>query len=223
LDRNKSKRSPQASTQERADLPRSFSLTREGEKNRTLLPHDETFRFCWPWWRWALTGLTTLGLMLSSYLSWHYLAGGTVIGCGGGSPCDQILNSRWSSVAGVLPVSGLAMGVYLAMLVANFFIGPTTAAPVRGLAWRAMLVLVGAVAGSAVWFIIVQKWVIGTFCPYCMATHITGLLLAALVIWQALKQFDENSRRIIGRLSAAGLTLAGLGLAGTVAVSRRII
>jgi protein-disulfide isomerase len=68
------------------------------------------------------------------------------------------------------------------------------------------------------WFIIVQKWVIGTFCPYCMATHITGLLLAALVIWQALKQFDENSRRIIGRLSAAGLTLAGLGLAGTVAV-----
>ncbi len=151
--------------------------------------------------------------------------GGSVIGCGGGSPCDQVLNSRWSSVAGVLPVSGLAAGAYLAMLVASLFIGPATEAPVRRLAWRAMLVLVGAAAGSAVWFIIVQKWVIGSFCPYCMATHITGLLLAALVIWQAPRQFDDDStaaasmhkfpqplpRRVIGPLPAIG---AGLGRSG---------
>jgi protein-disulfide isomerase len=110
------------------------------------------------------------------------------------------------------------MGVYLAMLVANFFIGPTTAAPVRQLAWRAMLVLAGAIGGSAVWFIIVQRWIIGSFCPYCMATHITGLLLAVLIIWRVFKQYDENSRRSMGRLSTVGLTLAGLALAGTMAV-----
>jgi hypothetical protein len=56
-----------------------------------------------------------------------------------------------------------------------------------------MLVLVGAAAGSAVWFTIVQKWVIGAFCLYCMATHIVGLLLAALVIWRAPMQFDDDS------------------------------
>ena len=147
----------------------------------------------WPWWRWVLTGLSALALALSGYLGWHYLVGGSVIGCGGGSPCDQVLNSRWSAVGGVLPVSGLAAGAYLAMLVASLFIGPATEAPVRRLAWRAMLVLVGAAAGSAVWFTIVQKWVIGAFCPYCMATHITGLLLAALVIWRAPRQFDDDS------------------------------
>jgi len=151
------------------------------------------FRWSWPWWRWGLTGLSSLALALSAYLGWHYLVGGSAIGCGGGSPCEQVLSSRWSTVGGVLPVSGLAAGAYLAMLVASLSIGPATAAPVRRLAWGAMLVLVGAAAGSAVWFIIVQKWVIGAFCPHCMATHITGLVLAALVIWRAPIQLDNGS------------------------------
>jgi uncharacterized membrane protein/protein-disulfide isomerase len=176
-------------------------------------------RRSWPWWRWVLTGLSALALGLSSYLGWHYLVGGSVIGCGGGSPCDEVLSSKWSAVGGVLPVSGLAAGVYLAMLVASLFIGPATEVPVRRLAWRALLVLVGAVAGSAVWFIILQKWFIGSFCPYCMATHITGLLLAALVIWRAPLQFDHASTvRVVGRLPAVGLATTGLALAGIMAV-----
>ncbi len=188
------------------------------------------FRRSWPWWRRVLTGLSALGLALSAYLSWHYLMGGSVIGCGGGSSCDQVLSSRWSAIGGMLPVSGLAAGAYLAMLVASFFIGPRTEAPVRRLAWRAMLVLVGAAAGSAVWFIIVQKWMVGSFCPYCMATHITGLLLAALVIWRAPLQFDPHPTasvrnvspatplRVMGRLPAISFAMAGLALAGIMAV-----
>jgi len=178
-----------------------------------------------------LTGLSALALALSAYLGWHYLMGGSVIGCGGGGSCDQVLSSRWSAIGGVLPVSGLAAGAYLAILVASLFIGPATESPVRRLAWRAMLVQVGAVAGSAVWFIILQKWIIGSFCPYCMATHITGLLLAALVIWRAPMQFDDDSsnllpkantntapRRIIGLVPAFGLAMVGLVLAGILAV-----
>ncbi len=155
-----------------------------------------------PWWRWVLTGLSLLALTLSAYLSWLHLVGGSAIGCGVGSGCEQVLNSRWSTIAGVLPVSGLAAGAYLTMLVASLAIGPATAAPVRRLAWGAMLVLVGAAAGSAVWFTILQKWVIGAFCPYCMATHITGLLLAALVIRRAPRQFDDvatGPRRVVAR------------------------
>jgi uncharacterized membrane protein/protein-disulfide isomerase len=150
------------------------------------------FRLSWPWWRCVLMGLIALALALSAYLSWHHLVGGSMIGCGGGSPCDRVLNSRWSSIGGVLPVSGLATGAYLALLVASLFIGPATDSPVRRLAWGAMLVLVGAAAGSAVWFIIVQKWAVGAFCPYCMTAHITGLLLAALVVWRAPRQFDDG-------------------------------
>jgi uncharacterized membrane protein len=203
-------------------------------------------RRSWPWWRWVLTGLSAVALALSAYLGWHYLVGGSVIGCGGGSPCDKVLSSRWSVVV-VLPVSGLAAGAYLVMLVASLSIGPATAAPVRRLAWRAMLVLVGAAAGSAVWFLIVQEWLIGAFCPYCTATHITGLLLAALVIWRAPRQSEDDStggaprnptpndkmgaaiaapvqavspaapRRVIGPMPTIGRVLVGVALAGILA------
>lgn len=180
-----------------------------------------------------MTGLIALALVLSAYLGWHDLVGGSVIGCGGGSPCDRVLGSRWSAVGGVLPVSGLAAGAYLALLVASLFIGPATPPPVRRLAWGALLVLGGAAAGSAVWFTILQKWVIGAFCPYCLATHLTGLLLAALVFWQAPRQLGDDSaavartnpapgqfvppaapRRLMGPRPALGLALAGLALAG---------
>lgn len=141
-----------------------------------------------------------------------------------------------------MPVSGLAAGVYLAMLVAGLSIGPSTAIPVRRLAWSAMLVLVGAAAGSAVWFTILQKWVIGAFCPYCTAAHIMGLLLAALVVWQVSRQFDDNVtniattnpfqvsnvgaasnvslQRLMGPLPVFGLVLVGLTLAGILAASQ---
>jgi uncharacterized membrane protein/protein-disulfide isomerase len=199
-----------------------------------LVSHEEIsdVRQSWPWWRRVLTGLSVLALVLSAYLGWHYLTGGAALGCGGGSPCDRVLNSRWSSVAGVLPVSGLAAGAYLALLAAGLFIGPSTEAPVRRLAWRAMLVLTGSAAGGVVWFIIVQRWMIRAFCPYCMATHLTGLLLAGLVFWRAPREFDVDStdaapgesapspiapRRMIGWAPAFGLFSVGLALAGTLA------
>jgi uncharacterized membrane protein len=148
----------------------------------------------WPWWRWVLLSLNLLALALSSYLAWHLLMGGAVIGCSGGSSCDQVLNSRWSSIGGLLPVSGLAIGVYLAMLVAGLYLGPGTEVSIRQLAWRAMLVLSGAVAGSAAWFIIVQAAIVHAFCPYCMTAHVTGLLLAALVVRQARQQEADEAR-----------------------------
>jgi hypothetical protein len=91
-----------------------------------------------------------------------------------------------------------------------------------------MLLLVGAAAGSALWFIIVQKWMIGAFCPYCTAAHITSLLLAALVIWQAPKQPKDDSTevaltmpalvQVVSPAAPRRLAWAGLALAGILAV-----
>jgi hypothetical protein len=107
------------------------------------------------------------------------------------------------------------------MLIANLFIGPATEVPIRRLAWSAMLVLVGSVAGSAIWFTILQKWIIGDFCPYCMTTHITGLLLAALIIWRAITESDDHTAiPVIRLLPATGLAITGLALAGILAVTQ---
>ena len=65
-----------------------------------------------------------MALGLSAYLGWQHVVGGSVVGCDGGAPCEQVLGSRWSEVGG-LPIGGLAAGAYLAMLVAGFFIGPS--------------------------------------------------------------------------------------------------
>ncbi|MBN2172510.1 MAG: thioredoxin domain-containing protein [Bacteroidales bacterium] len=174
----------------------------------------------WPAWRYFLTGLNLLALVLSAIMSWHYLAGGSMAGCGGGSPCEQVLNSRWSTIAGILPVSGLAMGVYLSMLVAVFFIGPGTDSSIRKLAWFVLLILAGAVTGSAIWFTILQKWIIGSFCFYCMTMHITGLLLSGIII---LKSVFKSSKRIINPLQVTGLVLTGLFIAGALAISQIVL
>jgi uncharacterized membrane protein len=164
-------------------------------------------------------------------MSWHYLAGGSMAGCGSGSTCEKVLGSRWSEIAGILPVSGLAMGVYLAILVAGFFTGPAEELPVRRMAWSAMLILAGTVAGSAIWFTIVQKWIIGAFCPYCLTTHITGLLLSVLIIWQAARVTDHISRkgdrsapvvRLFRPVQVTGLVMAGMIMAGLLAVTQVI-
>jgi uncharacterized membrane protein len=178
----------------------------------------------WPLWRLTMTGLNIIALVLATVMSWHYLTGGSIAGCGGGSPCEQVLNSRWSTIAGILPVSGLAVGVYLAILVASLFIGQATEVSIRRLAWRVMLILAGSVAGSAIWFTIIQKWMIGDFCPYCMTTHITGLLLAALVIWRAIRELDDHTAMpVIHPLPATGLAVSGLVLAGILAVTQVVL
>lgn len=201
-----------------------------------IYKNSTQFQQSWPWWRWILMGLITLAFILSAILSWHFLEGGSTIGCSGGSPCDQVLNSRWSILAGVLPVSGLAVGVYLAMFVASLFISPATEISIRRLAWSVMLVLAGSVVGSAIWFTILQKWYIGSFCPYCMTAHIAGLLLAGLVFWRAIREFENPSKeiplineaifnnvssdppnRIISSIRTITLLLIGLSLAGIVA------
>ncbi len=212
-------------------MPVPWSRLSHTYKDRTLASAAAAVRPqpSWPWWRWLLVGLITLGLALSSYLSWHYLVGRSVIGCAPGSSCDQVLGSRWSTIGGVVPVSGLAEGVYLALLVASFFIGPGTEAPVRRLAWRALLVLTAAAAGSAVWFTIVQKWLIGAFCPYCMTTHLIGLMLVILVVWLTPRQGEDGSvagpsvaapSRLVAPRPATGLVLIGLSLAGILAAAQ---
>ncbi len=162
-----------------------------------------------------------------------------MVGCGGGGPCDRVLNSRWSMIAGTIPVSGLSMGTYLAMVFAVFFIGPNSELPIRRLSWKVMLVLAGAIAGGAIWFTIIQKWIIGEFCLYCMTTHITGVIIASLVFWRAIKDpesysFVSNYKNIekagnVSKLSAVSafrplhatvFLMSGLILAGILAGSQ---
>lgn len=215
-------------------MPRSFLFKMKKSQFFTL---KKEIRDEWPWWRLVLIGLNMIALVLSAILSWHYLKGGSMAGCDGASSCEQVLSSQWSVIAGRVPVSGLAIGVYLAMLIAGFYAGPATEAPIRRMARAVMLILAGSITGMAVWFTIVQKWIIGEFCPYCMTEHLIGVLMSAIIILLAFRKSGNYpiqqggqpmvksgspaaTKHITRPLYIVGLIACGLVMAGILAVSQ---
>jgi uncharacterized membrane protein/glutaredoxin len=61
---------------------------------------------------WPLLGLAVLGVILSAYLTYSAWQQQAVAGCTVGSPCDVVLNSRWSSLFG-MPTSFWGLLTYL--------------------------------------------------------------------------------------------------------------
>lgn len=112
----------------------------------------------------------------------HSLNGAGLAGCSAGSSCDSVLSSRWSLLFGFLPVSGLALAVYSAIAACIAFIAFSREDEAEKLAHLLLYLFCGAVSGAAVWMFILQKRVIGAFCPYCMSAHGTGILLSTVVI-----------------------------------------
>jgi len=108
---------------------------------------------------------------------------------------------------GVIPVAGLAAGIYLAILLCLLFVRDKEIAP---LAWKMLLVFGGAILGSAVWFFILQKWMLGHFCKYCMATHSIGIVVTGLLWYLGHKSCPSRWNPVC---AVAGLLLAA-GLAG---------
>lgn len=146
--------------------------------------------------------LGIVALALCIVMALHSLRGTAMAGCGAGSSCDNVLGSRWSSLMGAIPVAGLAAGVYLAILLCLCFARDKEIGP---LAWKMLLVFGGAILGSAVWFFILQKWIIGQFCKYCMATHSIGIIVTGLLWYQAHRNCPSKLNPVCG---AAGLLLA---------------
>lgn len=121
--------------------------------------------------RLLLQVLCLVGLGMSAWLTALKLTGriDTLAGCGAGSGCAQVLGSRWSMVLGVIPVSVPAMAVYLAVSLGLWY---------RGLDGPKMRMFLAALlGGAALWFGMLQVVATG-FCPYCLAIHVTGVLVA---------------------------------------------
>jgi len=53
---------------------------------------------------WPLLALSSVGMLLTAYLSWAALTESAVQGCAAGGGCDLVLGSRWATLLG-LPTS----------------------------------------------------------------------------------------------------------------------
>lgn len=105
----------------------------------------------------ALVGLGVNLLLLAKHL-----ADFGIVGCGGGSACDDVLQSRWSQIFNV-PVSVFGAGVYLSLIFALTWYGR-----------KLLLPLLGCLIASVIWFVFVQAVLLGKFCPWCLAAHSIG-------------------------------------------------
>ena len=155
--------------------------------------------------RKTMVVLTAIVLLLSVILCIHSISGHGLIGCSQGTSCNQVLGSKWSFLLGIIPVSALAIGAYLTLLVCILLINSeSTAQQEKAFLFKAILMVCGAVAGCAVWFIYLQHRMIHAFCPYCMTVHALGIVLSVLTVIWCVRQ---KTGRIALNISA-GILLA---------------
>lgn len=159
---------------------------------------------------------------VAGYLAWTALSGGTVAGCGPDSSCDKVLQSRWAYWLG-LPVSAPAAVIYAGMLLAAFLTGHPSASTQRS-AWIGLIGGSVVMIGAALWFVTLQVYFIGSFCPFCLIAHacaaIASTLLLSSVPTQAVSKKSGRqtgvilSARLRGRAAWSGAAGLALLIAG---------
>lgn len=124
--------------------------------------------------------LAVAGFAVSLFLLHHALTHGSLAGCGPGSGCDQVLNSRWSRWF-VYPVSLFAATAYAVVLAMLPFTHQRLAQRTQRFAWLVMLIIGTCLIVAAAWFIFLQAVIISAWCAWCTIAHVIGLLLAMLI------------------------------------------
>ncbi len=133
---------------------------------------------------WTIRAVAVLATALASYLMWISWGGDPVAGCGPASDCQQVLNSRWAYWFGI-PVSALALAVYLAILMASLWLDPGMPAARQRLGWAILYPCSILLIAAAFWFVALQLVANRTLCPFCLAAQGCGLVLAATILMRA--------------------------------------
>ena len=147
--------------------------------------------------RRTMVALVTIVLVLSIVLCIHSISGRGLIGCSQGTNCNMVLGSKWSFLFGIIPVSALAAGVWIAFLIC-LTLHRSSDLEMQFFLNRILLILSGAVTGSAAWFIWLQSHMIKAFCPYCMTAHILGIIISVLTVIWCIKQKPGHAMLSIG-------------------------
>ena len=134
---------------------------------------------------------------------------GLPLGCGTGSGCSEVLQSRWAALFGV-PVGYFALAAHLTFFAATF--AATAAAPPLRAAGRFLLITcAGAIVGAAIWFGLLQAVALQAVCVWCMLDHALGSTAAiAACVWAWQNALAES---IAGRTPSRVAPALGTGLA----------
>lgn len=168
--------------------------------------------------RWIVVVLALVATLDAAYMTWSSFTHGVVAGCGpdtGG--CHEVLTSKWSRAAG-LPVALGGLVCYGGILGLALFAGSREFNSQQWLG-TALATLAALAAFAGLWFTGLQVIALGTFCYYCLATHLCGLVIAGLVLWSAFGA-NGGSSAAAARSHASLAAIPGAGGARRPAVAR---
>jgi hypothetical protein len=99
-----------------------------------------------------------------------------------------------------IPVSVLGLGCYATLAAVGLLLGVRNAFANRWITTFFVMLSIIA-AGASLWFLGIQIFVIGAFCPYCLVADICGLVLGILAttiaVRAALEQRQYSQRRTL--------------------------
>ena len=167
---------------------------------------------------WLAAGCLLVASAGAGYLATISVVGGSIAGCGPESGCNQVLSSRWAYWMG-LPVSVPAFLIYLtlALLVIHLTRGPMGHS--RRRTWMAVAGFSALILGSALWFVLLQMFVIKAWCKFCLATHLSAAAAAVMLLIRSFSVTSQTQHAVTGEaflfrnwLTAILLVLPALAL-----------
>jgi len=181
------------------------------------------------WLKWARVFLV-IAAGGAGYLAWESYHHGSVAGCGAGSGCSAVLQSRWAYWLG-LPVSLPALLAYLALFVSTVLMRKNTSPDDQRGSWAAIIVLSVILVGSALWFVGLQVMVIKSFCKYCLTAHLCGCAAALLCLKNIPFATEPDTpmwstgsgKRGVPRQAVFSLVLIGLAGVGVLAAGQILV
>jgi uncharacterized membrane protein/glutaredoxin len=146
-----------------------------------------------------LLALSSLGIVLTGYLSWAAFGGGAVQGCAAGGGCDVVLTSRWATLLG-LPTAFWGLLAYIGLAAIAF---------VRRVDRHWSYAWTTAFFGVcySLYLTVVSLTILQSACPYCLTSLALMSATLALVVVQRPPQTAHRSW--LGLAAGRGV-LAGL-------------
>jgi uncharacterized membrane protein/glutaredoxin len=147
---------------------------------------------------WPLLAVSSLGIVLTGYLTWAALSGGGVQGCAAGGGCDVVLTSRWATLLG-LPTSLWGLFGYIALAAIAFV---RRADRQWSYAWTVAFFGVC----YSIYLTVVSLTILQSACPYCLTS--LALMTAALALVVTQRPSAVAHRSWAGLIASRGALAA---------------
>jgi uncharacterized membrane protein len=131
-------------------------------------------------WDVVIALVALVGMCDATYLTIEHMAGRSVR-CMIVTGCDEVLSSRYATVAGGIPVAALGALAYF-----TAFSLSVLAAFGYDATRRLLAPLVALMFLATLWFLYLQAFVIHAFCAYCLLSAIVTTILTLLVFGRRL-------------------------------------